>query len=84
MPPRKKAHVPKRTRNRNAIGGAVRKIREAQNITRGDVAARAQVAGWDISEFAVKRIETGEREVTDIELRQIARALRVHPAVLLD
>jgi hypothetical protein len=32
----------------------------------------------------VKRIENGEREVTDIELRKLAKALHVSVAVLLE
>jgi len=62
----------------------VARLRSAQNLTRDDLAARAQVIGWDISPYVIKRIESGEREVTDIELRRLSRALRVPASVLLD
>jgi transcriptional regulator with XRE-family HTH domain len=55
-----------------------------QNLTQEDLAGRAAAVEWQISRDAIKRIERGEREVTDIELRLLARALRVPPAVLLE
>ena len=70
--------------DRNSIGSTVERLRTAQNLTRDELAARAQVSGWDISSFVIKRIESGEREVTDIELRKLAKALRVPAAVLLE
>jgi len=48
------------------------------------LAARAQLVSWDISSYVIKRVENGEREVTDIELRLLAKALRVPIAVLLE
>lgn len=85
MTPRKNtSYIPKRRTDRNSIGATVERLRSAQNLTRDDLAARAQVIGWDISPYVIKRIETGEREVTDIELRKLSRALRVPAAVLLD
>jgi len=85
MPPRiVKPYKPKRRTDRNSIGSTIGRLRTAQNLTRDELAARAQVIGWDISAYVVKRIETGEREVTDIELRLLAKALRVPAAVLLE
>jgi transcriptional regulator with XRE-family HTH domain len=70
--------------DRNSIGSTVERLRKAQNLTRDELLARAQVVGWEISSYVIKRIETGEREVTDIELRLLAKALRVPAAVLLE
>ncbi len=78
-----KRYVSKRRHDRNSIGTAARQIRRQQNLTQEDLAGRAAAAGWNISRDAVKRIENGEREVTDIELRLLAKALRVPAAVLL-
>lgn len=83
-PPSNTPHKSPRRMDRNSIGSTVERLRTAQNLTRDELAARAQVAGWDISSYIIKHIETGEREVTDIELRQLAKALRVPTAVLLD
>ena len=70
--------------DRNSIGSTVKRLRTALSLTRDELSARAQVVGWDISAYVVKRIETGEREVTDIELRKLAKVLRVPVAVLLE
>ncbi len=77
-------YKPKRRMDRNGIGPTVTRLREAQNLTREELAARAQVIGWDISAHVVKRLERGEREITDLELRLLGRALRVPAAVLLE
>ena len=60
------------------------KLRKAQKLTRDQLAARAQVSGWNISAYVLKRIERGEREVTDIELKKLAKSLRVPAARLLE
>lgn len=43
-----------------------------------------QIAGLDIDKNAIQRIESGDRFVTDIELKVIARALGVSYQELLD
>jgi hypothetical protein len=48
------------------------------------LAARCQLSGWDISRDAVKRIESGEREVTDVDLRRLARGLGVLVAAIFE
>lgn len=75
-------YKPRRRVDRNSIGPIVAQLRKAQNLTQEDLAGRAATCGWSISRDAVKRIENGEREVTDIEIRSLAKALRVPPAVL--
>lgn len=80
----RKRYVARQRTDRNSIGKTVKHLREQQNLTQEDLAGRAAVVGWSISRDAVKRIERGEREVTDIELRLLAASLRVPPVVLLD
>ena len=80
----RKRYTPIRRTDRNAIGKTVTRLRKAQKLTREELAARAQVRKWDISAFALKRIECGEREVTDIELKKLAKILHVRAAVLLE
>lgn len=43
-----------------------------------------QIAGLDVDKNAVQRIESGERFVTDIELKVIAKVLGVAYVDLLD
>ena len=77
-------YVPKYRDDRNSIGKKVRQLREAQSMTTTQLAAEAQIAGWDIARFSIRKIEIGEREVTDIELRMLAKALKVPIGVLFD
>jgi len=77
-------YVPERRTNRNLIGSTVAKLRLQQGLIQQDLAGRAAVIGWKISRDAVKRIESGEREITDIEIKFLSQALRVPPAVLVE
>jgi transcriptional regulator with XRE-family HTH domain len=82
--PSQGSYVPRHRVDRNSIGKTVRKLREAQGLTTSKLAVYAQVEGWDISRFSIRKIEIGEREVTDIELRMLAKALKVPIGVLFD
>lgn len=85
MPPSlKKKAVTKRSRQRNLVGAMILKLRNAHQLTRDELAAKLQVAGWEVSAEVVRQIELGLREVNDIELRIIAKRLKVPPAVLLE
>lgn len=46
-------------------------------ITQADLAARLQVQGLKIERVTISKIETGYREVTDMEAAAIAKALGV-------
>lgn len=85
MSPRTKPkYVPIRRFDRNSIGTTVAKLRTQQALTQEDFAGRAATEGWQISRDTVKRIESGEREITDKEIRLLAKALRVPIGVLFD
>jgi transcriptional regulator with XRE-family HTH domain len=64
---------------RNIIGERVRSARKNAKppITQTDLAARLQVQGSKIERVTISKIETGYREVTDIEALAIAKALGV-------
>ena len=47
------------------------------------LAERLQIEGLDLDKNAVQRIESGERFVTDIELRALARVLGVTAGELI-
>ena len=47
------------------------------------LAGKLQMAGLDIDKNAVQRIESGERFVTDIELKQLAKVLGITVEELL-
>ncbi len=70
---------------RNVIGERVRLARERAKplITQADLAARLQIEGLRLERVAISKIETGYREVTDVEAIAIAKALGVSISWLL-
>ncbi len=64
---------------RNIIGKRLRiaRTRAAPSITQEELAARLQVQGLPIERATISKIETGYREVTDVEAAAIARILGV-------
>lgn len=66
-------------------GERVRALRLAMpgRVSQRVLAERLQIEGLDLDKNAVQRIESGERFVTDIELRAISRVLGVTADELL-
>ena len=65
------------------IGPRLRSLREAEGLTQAELAARLQLAGWDISRETLAKVESQVRCVTDRELVRFAAALEVEPNELL-
>lgn len=74
------------TGENNVCGQKVKEIREKlpNKTSQRKLADMLQMAGLDIDKNAVQRIESGKRFVTDIELKIIAKVLRVSYQELLD
>ena len=70
----------------NLIGRNLRRLRLAHNppYSQRRLALRLQVMGYDVDNHFIRRIENGQRFVTDIELILLARALDTTIAALLD
>lgn len=51
--------------------------RAKPSVTQTDLAARLQVEGLRLERVTISKIETGYREVTDVEAMAIAKALGV-------
>ena len=64
---------------KNLVGHVVKKIRLSNKapITQEQLAIRLQLLDWFIDRFGVSKIERGEREITDIELLKLSKALDV-------
>lgn len=64
---------------RNIIGNRVRLARKKAKplITQADLAARLQIKGLRVDRVTISKIETGYREVSDIEAAAISEALGV-------
>ena len=69
----------------NICGQKVAALRKAMQpkASQRCLAEKLQMAGLDIDKNAVQRIESGERFVTDIELKQLAKVLGVTVEELL-
>lgn len=64
---------------RNLCGKNVARLRMAMKpkVSQNKLAGQLQLAGLDLEKNAVQRIESGERFVTDIELKRLAEVLGV-------
>ena len=58
-------------------------MRRAARLSQEELAAKVQLAGLDLTQKAVSRIETGDRVVADYELLYLAQALQVSVQDLL-
>jgi transcriptional regulator with XRE-family HTH domain len=70
----------------NICGKKVKEFRLTMRpkVTQSKLAALLQLSGLDIDNCAVKRIESGKRFVSDIELKIIKQVLNVSYEELLD
>lgn len=68
----------------NICGAKVSRLRKALGISQRELADRLQIAGFDIEKNGVQRIESGQRFVTDIELKFLANVLVTDVEYLLE
>lgn len=59
----------------NASGPEVKMLREKAGLSQEQLAAKLQLAGLNLNQKAISRIETGERIVADYELITLAEVL---------
>lgn len=72
------------TKPRNIVGPVIRQLREKQALTQPLLVAKLNLLGWDISRETLAKIESQFRWVADIELLQLADALRVDAGEILN
>lgn len=70
---------------RNLVGPRVRdaRLRAQPKLTQSELAARMQLAGFNLDRVSIAKIESRHREVTDRELVALAEALSVSVMWLL-
>lgn len=59
----------------NASGSQIKALREAAKLSQEQLAAKVQLAGLNLNQKAISRIETGDRVVPDYELIFFSEAL---------
>jgi transcriptional regulator with XRE-family HTH domain len=64
---------------KNVVGPHIRdaRLRASRKVSQEELAARLQAMGVQLDQTAVSRIENKERQVTDVELLAICRALGI-------
>ena len=64
---------------KNIVGARIREARlQAQMpLSQEELAARLQAKGVEIDQTAISRIESGDRQVTDVELLAVCQALGI-------
>ena len=68
---------------RNIVGPVVRELREKQGLTQPELAAKLNLAGWDISRETLAKIESQIRWVADFEIFRLADAIGIEGPELL-
>ena len=68
----------------NICGKNLTNIRHRKNISQRKLAKMMQLTGYDVDHHFIRRIENGERFVTDIELVALAKVLEISVYELLD
>ena len=70
--------------SKNLIGHRLHDLRISQHLTQRQLAARMQLAGMEMNEVTILRIEKGVRFVPDYEVAELAKALGVSCDDLLE
>ncbi len=61
----------------NLCGRRIAEIRKEKKLSQRKLATKMQLLGFDVDHYFIRRVENGERFVTDIDLVIFARALQV-------
>lgn len=69
---------------KNIVGPRVRVLREKAGLSQERLMAQLQLLGLDAERGVIKRIEGGQRTVSDLELRLLAKYFQVSYEFLLD
>lgn len=69
---------------KNLVGARVRALREDAHLSQEGLMAQLQLLGMDSERGVIKRIENGNRTVSDMELQLIAQFFHVSYDYLID
>ena len=61
----------------NLCGERIAQIRRSRNLSQRKLALKMQLLGYDVVNYFIRRVENGERFVTDIDLKIFCEALEV-------
>ena len=61
----------------NLSGKKITRIRKSKKLSQRKLAEKMQLLGFDVDHYFIRRVENGERFVTDIDLVIFSKALNV-------
>ena len=62
----------------NIVGKKIREIRMNQGLTQEELATACCLIGFDITRSTIAKVESQNRQITDIEIRLFAKILKVN------
>lgn len=68
----------------NLCGNKITELRKGKNLSQRALADQMQLKGMDLNKNAIQQIESGQRFVTDIELKSFANFFEVTTDELVD
>ena len=68
----------------NLCGRRIAQIRMNQKLSQRKLSFQMQLLGYDVDNHFIRRVENGQRFVTDIDLRIFCKALGVPLSEILD
>ncbi len=77
-------HLKTKDGKKNLVGPRVRALRERDHLSQEALMAQLQLLGMDSERGVIKRIENGDRTVSDLELQLLARYFHVTYDYLID
>ena len=63
----------------NLSGPKIAQVRKAKKLSQRKLAVKMQLLGFDVDHYFIRRVENGERFVTDIDLVIFSRAFKKAP-----
>ncbi|MGF1900676.1 helix-turn-helix domain-containing protein [Aliivibrio sifiae] len=68
----------------NIVGKQIRAIRKEKKLTQEQLTAKCNLEGFDISRGTLAKIESGVRQIIDIEVVLISKALNIEVSRLFN
>lgn len=77
-------HLRAKDGRKNSSGVRIRALREEAEMSQEQLMAKLQLMGMDAERGVIKRIENGDRGVSDLELQLFAKLFNVSYQYLID
>lgn len=61
----------------NICGKRIKELRLEHKLSQRKLAVKLQLLGYDVDNFFIRRVENGERFITDIELKMFSEVFEI-------